>query len=173
MRDALLAADGKGACMGAWGYGSFENDDALDWVGDLTDGRSLKPVEAALDAALGAEADFGISGEAECGSAAAEVVAALGGAPSGDLPEEIAEWIATRPWERRGLLSRLTGKGGGGQSDRPPREVFGPLVAKAQRVVERVMQDEGVRSRFLDEAGVAEWERHARDLAARLGRCAS
>lgn len=98
--------------MGAWGYGSFENDDALDWVGDLTDGRSLKPVEAALDAALGAEADFGISGEAECGLAAAEVVAALGGAPSGDLPEEIAEWIAARPWERRGAALEADGQGG-------------------------------------------------------------
>lgn len=162
--------------MGTWGYGSFENDDALDWVGDLAEARSLKPVGAALDAALSPTADFGISGEAEWGMAAAEVVAALGGAPVGDLPEEVTAWIAARPWERRGLLSVLMGRGRsagrGVDGERPPREVLGPLVAKAQRVVQRVMEDEGFRGRFLDEAGVAEWEGHARDLAARLGRCA-
>ena len=156
--------------MGAWGFGSFENDDALDWVGDVVEGRGLKPVEAALDAVLGPRADFGISGEAECGMAAAEVVAALAGAPVEDLPEEITAWMAAKPWQRKGLLSTLTGTGRAGNGDRPPQDVLGPLVAKAQRVVELVMQDEEFRSRFLDEAGIAEWQGHARDLLARLGR---
>lgn len=37
--------------MGAWGSGAFENDDALDAVGDLVDGTfELDELRAALDA---------------------------------------------------------------------------------------------------------------------------
>lgn len=35
--------------MGAWGYGSFENDDALDWLAELED---VSQLEEALDAVI-------------------------------------------------------------------------------------------------------------------------
>src|ERR1043166_58985 len=85
--------------MGAWGAGSFDNDDALDWVGDLCDGDGFEPVHEALGAvALDAEEDVEAP-ECSVALAAAEAVAALGGAPSEDLPDELEQWLADHPLE--------------------------------------------------------------------------
>lgn len=155
--------------MGAWGLGSFENDDAMDWVGEVEEDGSLRPVRRALDSALSADADFGISGEAELGVAAAEVVAAMQGKPSDGLPEELRTWLEGRPWQRRGLLGRVFGKPGGASSDHAPAEIVEPLAAKAREVVNRVMRDEGMRDRFMNAADIAAWETGLRGLLGRLG----
>nr|WP_254696248.1 DUF4259 domain-containing protein [Lysobacter enzymogenes] len=41
--------------MGAWGVGTFENDDALDWLGDLTDTDDSAAVRALLAQALASD----------------------------------------------------------------------------------------------------------------------
>ena len=75
--------------MGAWGTGSFENDTALDWLGELeTDG--LVAVRAAFDV-LGETFDASDGANA---LAAAEIVAAANGRASEDLPEEATAWVA-------------------------------------------------------------------------------
>lgn len=77
--------------MGAWGAGSFENDTALDWVGDLASGDAdtlrdtLNDVVSEvgyLDSDLGSE-----------GVAAAELVAAARGNGATDLPDEVNTWL--------------------------------------------------------------------------------
>jgi hypothetical protein len=82
--------------VGAWGSGSFENDAAADWVVDLERARTLGPVRRALGLAAvpGGYLDVDDEGAA---LAAAEVVAALNGAPAADLPEPVAEWLALHP----------------------------------------------------------------------------
>ena len=37
--------------MGAWGIGSFENDEALDWLSDLVASGDASVIESALAAA--------------------------------------------------------------------------------------------------------------------------
>ena len=96
--------------MGTWAAGNFENDTAMDWVGDLIEGgvgsiihdalsqvmeqsaaqqpsfvgRLLgrKPVEAYLEAPTACEA-----------LAAAEIVACWLGHPLSKLPDGIEDWI--------------------------------------------------------------------------------
>ncbi|MDQ6943282.1 MAG: DUF4259 domain-containing protein [Candidatus Eremiobacteraeota bacterium] len=70
--------------MGAWGMGTFENDDAMDWIADF----SASPSDEALRAALARPADadgYLESPDASNALAAAEVVAALKGAPTANV----------------------------------------------------------------------------------------
>jgi hypothetical protein len=79
--------------MGAWGTGSFENDDALDWVAELEESRGLKHVKAALRDVVDVGDGYLEADVASRGVAAAEVVAGLNDAPGDDLPEEVENWI--------------------------------------------------------------------------------
>lgn len=86
----ILAWSGL-AMAGAWDVGSFDNDDALDWVWELSETDDLSLIEEALQSAVEASGYL----EAPTGSvalAAAEVVAALRGNPSSKLPPEVSEW---------------------------------------------------------------------------------
>src|SRR2546427_1403137 len=93
------------AHAGAWGEGSFENDDALDWMAECTRSNSAAPIQAALDAAL-----HGKAMEAPAGSvavAAAEVVAAALGKPGPTLPPELRGWSQRQPSEQIASLAPL------------------------------------------------------------------
>jgi Domain of unknown function (DUF4259) len=83
--------------MGAWGAGSFDNDDAMDWVIGLTEGsgdtllrEALAPVVSAGDRDLEAP-------DCSIAIAAAESIAAARGRPTASLPEEVAEWVTKKP----------------------------------------------------------------------------
>lgn len=80
--------------MGAWGPGSFENDDALDWAAEL-DGLDVPAVEQALRTAC--EATPGLE-SSSIGIAAAAVVAAAIDGRADELPPELRDWtLARRP----------------------------------------------------------------------------
>jgi hypothetical protein len=130
--------------MGAWGCGAFDNDDALDFVGDLetTQGTghlftvfSLIPVD---------EAAYVEAPEAAAAIAAAEVVAALLGRPSPALPEEMKAWVARH-------------------TDVEPR-----LVREALRVVERVLTRSELRELWEEGGEFQFWQTSLTGLAARL-----
>jgi len=78
--------------MGAWGVGSFENDEASDWVCDLEDVQDWGDVRAALQEVMDGSGDDEPS---VCcvALAAGEVVAAAIGRPIPDLPDEAAAWV--------------------------------------------------------------------------------
>jgi Domain of unknown function (DUF4259) len=84
-----------GAHAGAWGDGSFENDDAMDWVGECVRAASPGLVKAAFDRVLAA--DVVEAPDASEAIAAAEVVAASLGAPSPALPADLKAWLAGQP----------------------------------------------------------------------------
>lgn len=80
------------ALAGAWDTGPFDNDDALDWVWELSESDDLSVIEIALRDAAASSSYL----EAPTGSiavAAAEVVAALKGNPRAELPLEVSEWV--------------------------------------------------------------------------------
>ena len=79
--------------MGAWGVGTFENDDASDWVYQLEEAGDLTLVREALGAAAD-PAGYLESPTCSEALAAAEVVAALTGKAAPDLPEEVRAWVA-------------------------------------------------------------------------------
>jgi hypothetical protein len=76
--------------MGAWAVGSFENDDALDWLIDLEKSSGLGFIQATLKLS---EAKYIESPEGCCIVAAAEVVLALQNRPRKRLPEEAQAWV--------------------------------------------------------------------------------
>ena len=131
--------------MGAWGVGSFQNDDADDWVATLVDADDLTPIDEAL-AAAASGADYLDLLEAAPALAAAEVVAALKGAPGPDLPEAVGEWVAAR---------RAAG-------------VSPALVASAQQAVTQVLADSELKELWeeSDEAGA--WHAAVASLQSRL-----
>ena len=96
----------QSALAGAWDMGPFDNDDALDWVYELEASNDLSAVKAALSAA----ANQGAYIEAPTGSAAvaaAEVVAALLGRASPQLPPEVTSWVDGRTLAKDDALVEL------------------------------------------------------------------
>ena len=98
--------------MGAWGPGTFQNDDALDWVDEFERvDQKLEFVEATLAFAI-ATSKRGDYMDLPIGShalAAAEVVAALRGRPSDNLPDYLKEWVSgqgAQPGEKLLEMSR-------------------------------------------------------------------
>jgi Domain of unknown function (DUF4259) len=79
--------------MGAWGLGTFENDDALDWAAGFRHAPSARLLRDAFAAVIGVDGYL----ERDPGSyalAAAEVVAAIKGKPCRDMPPALRDWAA-------------------------------------------------------------------------------
>jgi len=79
--------------MGTWGYRTFENDAAMDWLGDLTDSEGIAFLERSLlpkDDVEGAAMD---ADEAVEIAAASEIVYGLLNGPREGLPEESLDWL--------------------------------------------------------------------------------
>lgn len=78
--------------MGFWGSGSFDNDAARDWLGELEREPTLSFVQGTLRKAIeDDDQDFEPSWTEAEGIAAAEVIAALCGTPNSRLPVE--HWV--------------------------------------------------------------------------------
>ena len=81
--------------MGAWGFGPFENDDALDWMEDFYV-EGVSAVEAAFQNVSSSLAEgFIDSPEASMAVAAAEIVAAAHGVPM-ETDNEVDSEILSR-----------------------------------------------------------------------------
>src|SRR5262245_44520349 len=77
--------------MGTWGVGSFENDQALDFVRQVMEDGDLSYVDECLGVDPARE-DFDVCIGTDVVTAA-EVVAALSGNPSADFPKELSNWV--------------------------------------------------------------------------------
>ena len=129
--------------MGAWGVGSFDNDEANDWLDRL---GSPADLDRALRAVAEAASDQYVSfGSCVAALAAAELVAACAGRPPGDLPEAASAWIR----RRSGLLDA-------------------DLRARARSAVDRVERDSELAELFGETSVDEEWHAAVRDLLERL-----
>jgi hypothetical protein len=89
--------------MGAWGFGNFQNDAALEWVADLVELPSAGEafVRKTLRTASSNAGELGAN--ACCAAlAAGEVVAIALGRPPKYVPEQLAGWMKENP----GLFDR-------------------------------------------------------------------
>ncbi|MEM1056699.1 MAG: DUF4259 domain-containing protein [Bacteroidota bacterium] len=77
--------------MGTWGPGSFDNDDALDWLAEFENATSTEPIIDALLTVVETAA-YLEAPDAQVALAAAEVVAAMN-RQAGDVPEEVTAWV--------------------------------------------------------------------------------
>ena len=143
---ALLVLCAGGVLAGAWGTGSFENDDALDWAHEFEAKPSMSALVAALESATGT--GYLEAPEGSAAIAAAEVIAAIAGKASASLPAGLAAWARKQP--KAEGLQRL------------------PLARKA---VDRVARGEGSELRELwQESNAAAWQASIADLERRLSR---
>lgn len=130
--------------MGGWGTGSFENDDATNWLANLA---ALGPADLAR--IFSQAADDPAYLEAPAASvvvAAAEVVAALNGSPATVVPPAINEWLK-----------------------KYPRISTPELNALAVRALERVRRNSELKDLWLEADGLNDWTAAIRDLQTRLG----
>lgn len=130
--------------MGAWGVRNFENDEAMDWVAELEQSEDASVIEEALRFVAEGRDEYVEAPEACRALAAAEVVAALNGVGSPDLPDKIKQWISRHPVGDQSL-SRL-----------------------ALRAVKRVKTASELKELWDESENVAEWYGVIRDLEARL-----
>ena len=134
--------------MGAWGTGLFENDDALDFAGDVVERGGLALVENVIEELLDMGDEYVEAPEAEQVLVAAEIVAALAGRPAAEYPDELAEWLD--------------------ELDAVPDAA---LVDTARRAVQRVLTPPSELLELWEEAGeddYAEWRVGVEAIAARL-----
>ena len=127
--------------MGAWGFLPFENDDALDWLDELEAGGAevirgalAKPGNGYVEAPEGSIA-----------VAAADITAACQGNSSGDLPENVADWVTAHGAE-------LTAED----------------VELALEAVGRVAGEQSELAELWDDADEPEWRESLEDLSERL-----
>ena len=129
---------GREAMMGAWGAGSFENDESRDWLGNMRERRGLDWLEIINTLIAGSNRDT--SDEVRA-IAAAEIVSAAAGHPVGSIPAEAVE-----------LANQL---------GTPTSEV----VLAARSTVEQLLQDSELKELFESDE---EWADAMLDLARRL-----
>jgi len=91
--------------MGAWGFRVFEDDCALDWLGDFSRLPSVDHLHTAF-AALLKDSDVFIDDRlGAIALAAAEIVAAMNGRPSELLPADVTRWALNQGKPNEGLVN--------------------------------------------------------------------
>lgn len=133
------------AQAGAWDSGSFDNDDAQDWVAQCIRSKGATRIATALEAAL----SDGYIDAPECSAAvaAAEVVAAARGRPSASVPKELVSWLTQQPKDEIAKLA--------------------PVASKAVSRVQNGPKSE-LQETWKGSPEFAAWRGHMQDLAARL-----
>jgi hypothetical protein len=131
--------------MGAWGLSSFENDDALDWVIDLESTSDMTILEETLSLVINSEEDYLDASECSMALAAAEVVAALGGMPPAELPDEVVQWVK--------------GKGKPDSS----------LVSKAKQAIQAILDGSELKELWEETDEFDLWVADVKGILARLG----
>jgi hypothetical protein len=130
--------------MGAWGSGAFENDDAMDWVGELkalgAEDVGLILVEATT------EAEYLEAPACSIAVAAAEAVATLNGTPAAHIPKEVVQWARAH--------GRATPE----------------LLDSAVNAVRRIRTNSELKDLWQESDGFDEWSRDIQDLERRLTR---
>ena len=129
--------------MAAWGSGNFENDDAQDWLNQLSSlgGDDLRPL---LSRAADND-DYLEAPESSVAVVAAEVVAALNRVPAEAAPRQILDWV-----------------------NQTKGESSSELTALALRAVQRVRTNSELKDLWLEAEGLNEWSAALRDLEKRL-----
>ncbi|MBK7403594.1 MAG: DUF4259 domain-containing protein [Phycisphaerales bacterium] len=140
--------------MGAWGFGPFDNDDALDWLGQFLEaadsGVAWLPFARSKPAMLrralrrprrNKHLDLGV---VECAVAACEVIATQLGRPGASIPAELAERVAGLGLDVRSVRSQ------------------------AEAVARFLRDAPAYRELFLDESDYPTWQANMDDLISRL-----
>lgn len=132
--------------MHLWGEGSFDNEDAADWLNDFVSGSTLEPIQSAFNEAFDNDNEEYIEDDsANMIIAAGEVVALLRGMPAHSLPEALTDWHHAH---------QLT--------------VDDNLFEQAVLAVKRVHNTSELRESWEDTSDFVIWRQRVLDLLSRL-----
>lgn len=131
--------------MGTWGISAFENDNALDWLGDFCDDPSEEVLTDAFTFVNEIGEEYLEAPESENALIAAEVVSSLINSPSSDLLEHSKECIDS-------------------QQIKPDAE----MISSAIKAVERVKADSELKELWEETDDFQEWNKIVDDLIVRL-----
>jgi hypothetical protein len=132
--------------MGAWGTGSFQNDDALDWVGVAFEDGGALAVAGMLRLVTELPDDAYVDVDiASAAVAAAEIVAAARGGDLSKIPEDLHDIVSR---EQQSLSSAA-------------------LIVSARAAVTRVLKGSELRELWAD-SGSRGWFSEMDSLLARL-----
>src|SRR4051812_6607626 len=130
--------------MGTWGYKTFENDGAADWLYDLEEAEDTKflltPIKAILRTKGKADLDDCLES-----LAAAEVMAGSRYEPSKDVPRIARSWIKKIAFVAKDADLKL-----------------------AIRAVEKLCQDSQLKDAWQEEGKLAPWLKEVKQLSKRL-----
>lgn len=132
--------------MSAWGISNFENDTALDWVGNIVEQKEVSSISDSVEGFVN-----GFNSEEtsliECSQflTIAETVAGLVGSPAEDFPEELNDWIESKYIK----IEQST-------------------IDAAIKGVKLVMTDSESKEMYLDSGYFKSWEKAQKDLIKRL-----
>lgn len=133
--------------MGAWGIGSFENDDALDFLAYIAESGDLSMTREAFDRVL-ASTEYLEADDASQAIAAAEIVAAALGrpTPAAQGEEELSSWL-----------------------ERAHPTVDADLAARARDALSRILGDNSeLRELWEEEEECSDWQAAVVALRQRL-----
>ncbi|HEY7689984.1 MAG TPA: DUF4259 domain-containing protein [Dongiaceae bacterium] len=131
--------------MGTWGPGAFENDTAGEWLFRLEKSAGLGFVEKTLAAVKLDGEDELEAPQAEKALAACEVLAALLGSPSDDLPPEAETWAEDNA-----------------------ADPSGELIERAIAVIDLVLSNSELKQQWDDSEDGENWQEKVDDLRGRL-----
>lgn len=133
--------------MGAWDAGSFGNDTAMDWLGEL-EAKPMDAIRCAIAVVIESDETDDLDAPDCCiALAAAECIAAALGKPCKDFPEEASEILAAHP-----ITPDIN------------------LLKHARRAVEQIIGKNSELKELWDETdNPDEWYQVINDLKARLG----
>lgn len=133
--------------MGAWGIGSFDNDDAADFLADVTESGDLSLIREVLGNVI-ASTEYVEAPDACQAIAASEVLAAALGRPTSaaQQEDEIGQWVARiRP------------------------TVDNALAAQARDALTRILaQDSELRELWAETEEFSEWQATVVELRRQL-----
>lgn len=132
--------------MSAWGISNFENDTALNWIGELIEGQSGDSIDGLIKSFITSFHPERTS-LIDCSQflAVAEVLAGLLGNPSEDFPDELKDWIETKYIK-----------------------IEQDVVDKAKKGVQLVLKDSEAKEMYWDSGYQKSWVKAQKDLIKRL-----
>ena len=122
----------------------FDNDDAMDWIYDLQEEGSLADVNEALDLIVRSRSNPLDLTDSRIALAAGEIVAAMNGDSSPELPEEAEDWLIGKP---------------------SASEV---LRAKAEEAIRKILQTSELIDYWTEREQLDSWRFAVNDLIKRL-----
>ena len=134
--------------MGAWGHRNFENDSAMDFVGDFLESLTEVSISDSLSFVIdaSAEEEYIEVDEASAALAAAEIVAAIIGRAASDLPNELVAAIEKMRFEP-----------------------YQKLVNRARKAVTVILRESELQELWGEGGEPNDWQQVQNDLLTRLG----